>query len=119
MRIVNDTNVLNNQAMSTSWVSGAVSLKHIIGFSVTARVTGGASPAGTFTLEVSNDAIDTHNDSPTPAWVLLADSAQAITTDGNIIWNVSFSHYRQVRVRYVRSSGDGFCDVLCNPKGLE
>ena len=119
MLISNDTNILNNQDMALSWLSPAESLKHIIGFSVTARMTGGGSPTGTFSLEVSNDAIDSNNDSPVAAWVTLADSSQAVTTDGNIIWNVSVSQYRQVRVRYVRSSGTGSCDVLCNVKGIK
>ena len=119
MRIVNDTVFVNNKSMSTSWVSDGFSLKHMIGFSCTARITGGASPNGTFSLEISNEGLDSNNDSPTNAWVTLSDSSQAITTDGNIIWSVSLSQYRWVRVRFVRSSGDGSCDILINPKGLD
>lgn len=71
--------------------------------SVQAVWSGGGSPVGTFTLEVSNDEVSLP--SSVVNWSTYAGSAVAIAADGDLTYNVANLGYRFVRVKYTRTSG--------------
>ena len=79
--------------------------------SVQAVWTGGGSPNGTFTVEVSNDDVAKASGADEAAnvtnWSTYPSSAIAITTDGDLSYNLANFGYRWVRIKYTRTSGTG------------
>lgn len=119
MAIINGSaKVLDNQDMSTSWTSPAISLKRIFDFSITCNVVAGGAPTGTLSLEQSNSSDESHLGLDSSSWVTVPDSSQAIVDGGLITWNVSHAGWRWARVRWVSTSGTGTADVLLSVKGV-
>lgn len=71
--------------------------------------SGGGSPNGTFTIEVSNDdvalATGANQAANVTNWSTYTNSAVAINADGDIAYNLANFGYRWVRLKYTRASG--------------
>lgn len=112
MRVKN-LNMIPNGAVSlgASANLAAVSLEHISNYSIQIVFTG--TPSGTFKLQCSNDELSPSN------WTDVGSSDQAVTTAGDLVWNVENAGYKWVRVVYTRSSSTGSLTVgRCNIKGV-
>ena len=70
--------------------------KCLFGYAVQAVWTGSTTPAGTLTLECSNDNI---------TFITISGTSTAVSGAGNVMWTISTPYYKFVRARYVRSSG--------------
>lgn len=109
-----------NVATATQ-LSRPFKLEQFDGFSATVVVSGGGSPVGTLVLEASND--DVHDppssdvDSSAMTFTEIADSAEAVSADGSVTWNVSGAYYLWVRVRWTKTSGTGSLVLSINGKG--
>ncbi len=74
---------------------------------IAARFTG--IPNGTLKLEISNDSEN---------WTEYTNSDYALTTDGDVSWNLSNIGYQYIRVVYERNSGSGNLNVSISGKGV-
>lgn len=85
--------------------------------------SGGGSPVGTFTIEVSNDMVNLASGADQAAnvvnWSTYTGSAAAITTDGDLIYNIANLGYRWLRVKYTRTSGTGTLNAVLVIKSEE
>lgn len=97
--------LIENANMSASFQSDTINLTQKTGFSIHAIFTG--SPVGTLYIAVS---IDNEN------WILLADSEQAITEAGDVLYNVESSKYSLARLHYSFTSGSGSLDAFFSTK---
>lgn len=100
MSISGSNTLLEATSMSSSFQSEPIPLAQKKGFAFHAVFTG--SPNGSFYIAVSIDGVN---------WILLPDSTQAVTTAGDVFWNVTDSIYQMARLHYSRSSGTGSCAV--------
>lgn len=91
--------------MSASFQSDVINLNQKGGFSIHAIFTG--SPVGSLYIAVS---IDNSN------WIVLADSAQAISAAGDVFYNVNSAKYASARLHYTATSGTGSLDAFFSTK---
>lgn len=96
-------------SMNVSTNGTAFRLDHMDGFSLQASWTESvAALAGTLDLQVSNNAYDSNNEvNPSAQWDDFAGSAVAVSGSGTFIWNVDPAMFKAVRIRWVRTSGQG------------
>lgn len=89
-------------------------------FSCQAVWTGGGSPVGTFTVEVSNDDVQkstSGNDSANVTnWTTYGNSSIAISGDGDLGYNIDGLAYRWARIKYTRTSGTATLNIHCITK---
>lgn len=102
--------------MSGNLNSDPFRIEHLHGYAIQA-VFSGSSPTGTFKLQASCDhpKPDTTSQAPTN-WTDVSGSSQAVSANGNVLWDVSLPGYSWVRVVYTRSSGTGSCNIRVNGK---
>lgn len=111
-----DGKIITNGDMSGNIVSVATLLAQVYGYSVQAVWGGGTAPTGTFTLEASNDLTDKPGD--VVNWDTVTGSSLAISADGTYMWNFNGAFYRWVRLKYVRTSGNGTLNAILVTKGV-
>jgi hypothetical protein len=76
-------------------------------------VFSGSSPTGTFKLQAScdpgqpNAQSEAQQYSGVSNWTDISSSSQAVTTSGNVIWNIADPGYQWVRVAWTATSGTG------------
>jgi hypothetical protein len=99
------------QDISASFNSAVLALDFITGFSIQAIFTG--APVGEFKLQASND-----NLAVPVNWSDVADSNQAITAAGDIMWVYDGAHFKFCRVVYTSTSGTGSCNITAIKKGI-
>ena len=102
--------ILSSESMGASFVSNGVDISKIDLLSIQAVWTGGGSPNGSFTVEVSNDDVplgSNNQSSNVVNWTTYPSSTITISTDGSLVYNIANLGYRWARVRYVRTSGTG------------
>lgn len=86
------------------------------GLSVQA-VFSGASPTGTFKIQVSDDPVDAAAD--VTNWTDYSSSSQAISANGNFGWSFAPFGYRFLRLAYTRTSGTGNVTAYAHCKGFK
>jgi hypothetical protein len=91
--------------MASSFQSDEINLTQKGGFAIHAIFTG--SPVGSLYIAVS---IDNSN------WIVLADSAQAISAAGDVFYNVDLANYSSARLHYSATSGSGSLDAKFSTK---
>ena len=91
--------------MSASFQSDVINLEQKGGFSIHAIFTG--SPVGSLYIAVSINNSD---------WIVLADSAQAISAAGDVFYNVDIAKYSSARLHYTATSGSGSLDAYFSTK---
>lgn len=103
--------------MSTTLTSAPFSVYQVFGWSAQFVFTG--SPTGSLTVNVSNDPYSTAGGGVTPPsnWSLLASSTEAISSAGNLIYNVDLAFYNWVQFVYTPSGGTGSLSGRMNTKG--
>jgi hypothetical protein len=115
--------------MNANLNSPAMQLLNMVGFCIQVVFTG--TPTGTFKLQGSNDSVVTSpsyvggtnssNFIPTN-WTDVADSSQAVSAAGSIVWNADSQYYNYVRVVYTDGSSGASTAVLTdstfNGKGV-
>lgn len=111
---INNKKLIDNVSMGASINSAAQQLDHIYGFSIQLVFTG--TPNGSFKMQCSNDDVETG--SQVVNWTDVANSAQAITAAGDMIYNYDGSHFKWVRLVYTRSSGTGTLNGQIYIKGV-
>lgn len=94
-------------SMGASFNSASQQLVQEVVCCIQAVFTG--TPNGTFKLQISNDNTN---------WSDYTGSDYAITTAGNVAWNVSNIGFNYLRVVYTRSSGTGSCSITISGKGV-
>lgn len=109
-------------SMASSFHTDGVNLISQYAYSIQATWASGTSPAGTFTLEGSNDAGDTGSGqgvSQPTNWTSITGSAQIIAgTPGSILYDVTECSYRWVRLVYTAASGSATLSATMNVKGV-
>ena len=108
--------IITNGDLSGNVTAPAILLENIYGYSVQAVLTG--SPVGSIKLQASDDEGTDLIGGGVTNWTDITESITAVTTSGNIIWNVTSSFYRWARVVYVFTSGSGTLNARFNIKGL-
>lgn len=110
--------IFKNVAMTGNHQSSAIPLLSIFGYAIQLEFTG--SPVGSFSVFVSCDpAYYGQATGPQPSnWTLLANSTQAISAAGNILYNVNEVNYNWVYVAYTFGSGSGTLNGTINLKGF-
>jgi hypothetical protein len=102
-------------SMGASFTTNGIDISKADIVSFQAVWSGGGTPVGTFTLEVSNDDVQTVSGSNEAAnvtnWTTYSNSSIAISGDGDLGYNASGVGYRWARLRYVRSSGTGTINI--------
>lgn len=117
--------LLNEILLSAGDASGNLTSNHgllagALGYSIQAIITG--SPVGSLKLQGSNDPVP--NSSflvPTYTvtnWTDIADSTEAVTGAGTIMYNVEGVYYNWVRAVYTSTSGTGTLTIQFNSKGF-
>lgn len=99
------------QSMGASFQSVGVEVSEIDLLSIQAVWSGGGSPNGTFTLEVSNDDVAATDPGSVVNWSTYSGSSIAISDDGDLAYNVANMGYKWVRLAYARTSGTGTLDA--------
>lgn len=97
--------IATSQSMGASFNSTPVDCSAVQLASIQGVWTGGGSPTGTFKVQVSNDQVN--DGASVTNWSDYPSSSIAITTDGDLIYNISNLGYRWVRLVYTRTSGTG------------
>lgn len=120
MRTLNEV-LLNAGDASGDLESSVLDLEQIMGFAITAVITGTA--AGTIKLQGSTDP-----GKPGPAqgtlgidvvnWTDIAGSSQAVSGAGTVTWNFSGAFYKWAKVVYTSTSGTGSITCIANAKGF-
>lgn len=105
--------IKTNESLGASFSTDAILLDQIYGFNFQAILTG--SPNGTFKLQASND--DVKEPTMVSNWVDIADSSQAVTTSGSIMWDYNGAFFKWVRVVFTFSSGSGAATIIFSAKG--
>jgi hypothetical protein len=103
------------QTMNTTITSDAFQMYQMFGFSIQVTFTG--TPTGTFKLQASSDPVtqvSLNTVSPPTHWTDVANSSQAVSAAGSVMWNVSDVMYNWVRVVYTDGSGGASTAVISN-----
>lgn len=103
------------QTMNTTITSDAFQLYQMFGFSIQVTFTG--TPTGTFKLQASSDPVtqvSLNTVTPATHWTDVANSSQAVSAAGNVLWNVSDVMYNWVRVVYTDGSAGASTAVITN-----
>lgn len=98
--------LLESESMASSFQSGEINLHRKKNFSIHSIFTG--TPNGSMYIAVS---IDNSN------WIVLADSAQAISEAGDVFYNVDVAGYSYAKLHYTAVSGTGSCSSFFDAKG--
>lgn len=95
-------------------------LAHAFGYSIQVVITGSA--AGSISLQGSSDPVPNSNFNvrtfPVANWTDIADSLEAVTGAGTVMYNVANASYNWVRVIYTSASGTGTMTIRLNTKGF-
>lgn len=96
--------------MGTDVFSLSGNITNVPGYSIQAVWTNGSSPVGVMSLQASNDDSN---------WSDIPNSSLPVSGNSdNNIFNVSkHSYYNFVRLKYVRTSGNGLLVITLVPKG--
>jgi hypothetical protein len=106
MAVSFSSNVLITSAdMAASFNSDEIFLEKKDGYAIQAVFTG--SPVGSLYISVSINGTD---------WTVLADSPQAISAAGDVVFEVTTSKYLVAKVYYARTSGTGTMNVWFSTK---
>ena len=97
--------LITSADMSATFQSDEINLVQKGGFSIHAIFTG--SPVGSLYIAVSINNSD---------WIVLADSAQAISAAGDVFWNVDSAKYKLARLHYTATSGTGTLNAFFSTK---
>lgn len=126
MKVANIPNIIpTSTVLSANRTSITIPLYQDFGYSIQIVFTG--TPTGTFKLQASDDPVP-QNGMPFSGiytatnWTDVANSSQAVSAAGSIVWNVSDVMYNYVRVVYTDgSSGSStaiITSAICNLKGI-
>jgi len=108
------TKIADNASMGASLNSNGVDVGSAQNISFQAVWSGGGSPVGTFTLEVSNDDVQrglTNPSSNVVNWTTYSNSAIPISADGDLGYNLENIGYRWARIKYTRTSGTATLNI--------
>ena len=127
MRVANDTITFAGATtgdMSGSLTSDPFRLEHLDLIAIQASFSG-STPTGTFKLQACCDMGTIHayggmnNVSGLSVWTDIAGSSNAVSANGDIVWNIVDPGFRWVRLVYTRTSGTGTLSVRANAKGRQ
>jgi hypothetical protein len=129
MKIRNENLLEIDNTTSSPDLSASLNLKPIwLGRAALAAIQivfSGSSPTGTFKLQASCDPGNPQSQSEAQQyagvtnWTDVANSSNAVTDSGNLLWNISDPGYQWVRVVWTRTSGTGNITVArCVTKGV-
>lgn len=99
--------LVSAHSMAESYTSPSQSLNQTSMCCVQAVFSG--VPVGSLKLQISNDNSN---------WSDYTGSDYAVTTAGNVSWNVSNIGFQYIRVVYTRTSGTGSLSITVNGKGV-
>jgi hypothetical protein len=108
LRVGADSLLDSNVDWSTAWVSPAISLRHVVNYSIQLKWSG--STAGMLHLQLSNDFGNTDNGgtlaaSDLPNWTDITGSEQLVNGAGDHSWQVQNAGYLWVRAIWAPTSG--------------
>lgn len=107
--------VLSSGSMGATVSSNGIDIGRYSSASFQAVWSGGGSPVGTFTLEVSNDDVQPSSSGDEAAnvtnWTTYGNSSIAISGDGDLGYNLDGIGYRWARVKYTRTSGTATVNI--------
>lgn len=86
---------LDNVDLSANFTSGTIDLVNEEGFSLIGPISG-ASPAGTFYLQASNDEVN---------WADVPDAFVTVTGVGDLYFNVANTKYKYARIDFEADVG--------------
>jgi hypothetical protein len=115
-------NVLANAvSLAATVASNPMRLDRVDMVSIQCVISGGLSPVGTLTFEVSNDLgnagsdiVDATAKTGLTTWTVAA--TQAIAADGDVTFNFDGIASLWCRVKYTRTSGSGVMTARANAK---
>lgn len=113
-RIKANSQIITACSMASNCNSTGVEISQIEDVSIQAVWTGTAEN-GTFKVQGSNDLVN--NPSLVTHWTDQTGSSQAISADGDFMWNVSLAPFRFIRLVYTASSGSGTLNANLSGKG--
>jgi hypothetical protein len=108
MKIHNNNLKLNGTDMTSNIISDPIYVGNIINYSIQLVYTG--SPNGSFSIQVSNDIVDSIKDvkaSDIVNWTTLSSTSTNITSSGDMIYEIPDITYQWIRLVWTdSSSGD-------------
>lgn len=119
--LTNNEVLINNGDAASNITSDVLYLDQMFGFAIQAEITG--APVGTLKLQGSCDPgspspLNPHNGVGVIHWTDIADSQQAVTGAGSVVWNFDGAFYKWVRIVYTATSGTGNITARNNSKGV-
>ena len=122
MKTACKTNFINlPQTLNISFVTPACPLLSVIYYAIQVNYSGGGTPNGTFSLEISCDPValpvgqgDNYMSANQPVnWSTLISSPLVVTTNSTYCWDITSGFgYNWVRLRYVDSSNGSSTAIL-------
>lgn len=115
--------IITSGDMSGSLTSIGIDLQQLVLGSVQAVWSGGSSPVGDLTLEVSNDIVQvslgTNPAANVSNWITYTGSTQSVSGNtGSAMYNITDMGYRWLRLKYTRTSGSGTLNAIFFGKGV-
>jgi hypothetical protein len=95
--------VLASSSMAATVTSAVIDLSEVIGYAVHSIFTG--APVGSISTQASNDGTN-----------FVEVDAHAVAAAGQYLLNIPRSHYRYIKVSYIRTSGTGTLDTYVSGK---
>jgi len=113
----NKIQIVTAGSMGASLNSTPVDITNYDNVNIQAVWTGitGSSGSGTFKLQASNDLAGCAS---VTTWTDQSGTSQAISADGDFMWNLIGQGYRCIRLVYTRAAGTGTLNVVLSGKGL-
>lgn len=110
MRVGSDSFIDTAEDWSTAWISPALSLRHVVNYSIQLGWTGTLN--GMLKLQLSNDYGNTDNGgtlaaTELPHWTDITGSEQLVAGAGDHSWQVQNAGYLWVRAVWAPASGTG------------
>lgn len=110
-------------ALASSVNGPAINVEHLEGVSFIVKTTDAGSLAGSFKLQISNNAftgnvgVSTYQN-PNATWLDYSGSSQAISGAEVKGWNVTDLYFKAIRLVWTSSAGAGSAEVNIQAKGV-
>ena len=111
--VVLNAAIYTNKAVGATFSSSAIQLDSSTGISISAIFSSSSSISGSISLEASNKATLPTADAD---FVAISSSSQAVTADGNIMYNIYPVYYKWIRLKWTHTSGSSVLNANYNLK---
>lgn len=123
MKVFSVSQTASFAALASDVNGPALNVEHLEGVSFILQTTDAGALAGSFKLQISNDAFignvgTSSNANPNATWLDYAGSAQAVAGAEVKGWNVTDLYFKAIRLVWTASAGAGSAKVDVQAKGV-